>query len=284
MKNIFSFLLTLAVVNVHAQSVGINTSAPDSSAQLDVSSVTKGFLPPRMTYQQRNQIAAPAAGLTVWCTDCDTSGQMQVFNGSSWTNMIGSAAAKPIPPFLIICGQTWMKKNLDVSRYRNGDIIPEVEDAVQWQTLTTGAWCWYNNDSANYASVYGKLYNWYAVNDPRGLAPQGWHIPADSDFHNLANSCLGGNGGSLKAADTLYWNGPNTGATNNSGFRALGAGYRNFGGAFVNLKQIGIWWSSTEDLSAPGTARDMALSYSSASVLFGNSGKTLGFSVRCIKD
>jgi hypothetical protein len=66
--------------------------------------------------------------------------------------------------------QKWMSKNLTVSRYRNGDKIPQVKDAAKWDTLTTGAWCWINNDSAT-GAVYGKLYNWYAVNDPRGLAP-----------------------------------------------------------------------------------------------------------------
>ena len=71
--------------------------------------------------------------------------------------------------------QTWMKKNLDVSRYRNGDVIPEVADLSTWVNLTTGAWCYYENKSDN-GTTYGKLYNWYAVNDPRGLAPAGWHI------------------------------------------------------------------------------------------------------------
>lgn len=70
-----------------------------------------------------------------------------------------------------------MINNLDLRNYRNGDPIPQEADLTVWSNLTTGAWCWYNNDSATYAATYGKLYNWYAVNDPRGLAPVGWHIP-----------------------------------------------------------------------------------------------------------
>jgi uncharacterized protein (TIGR02145 family) len=79
----------------------------------------------------------------------------------------------------------WSSKNLDVARYRNGDIIPQVTNATQWAALTTGAWCWYNNDSATYAATYGRLYNWYAVNDVRGLAPQGYHIPSDAEWNKL---------------------------------------------------------------------------------------------------
>src|SRR5580765_7574137 len=81
--------------------------------------------------------------------------------------------------------QKWMSRNLDVTYYRNGDVIPHVTDPTKWQALTTGAWCWYNNDSAN-GAVYGKLYNWYAVNDPRGLVPAGWHIPSDAEWNTLS--------------------------------------------------------------------------------------------------
>ena len=96
-----------------------------------------------------------------------------------------------------------------------------------WATLTTGAYCYYNNDSATYAATYGKLYNWYAVNDPRGLAPAGWHVPSDAEWTELIN-CLGGEdvaGGKMKAVSAL-WYSPNTGATNSSGFTGLPGGYR----------------------------------------------------------
>src|SRR4030095_15485991 len=89
-----------------------------------------------------------------------------------------------------ICDQDWMVKNLDVTTYRNGDIIPEVTDPTVWAALTTGAWCYYENNSTN-GTTYGKLYNWYAVNDPRGLAPTGWHVPTDAEWTTLS-TCLGG--------------------------------------------------------------------------------------------
>ena len=80
--------------------------------------------------------------------------------------------------------QLWMNKNLDVSKYRNGEEIPHVHDALSWSTLTTGAWCYYANTSSN-GTTYGKLYNWYAVNDSRGLAPEGFHIAKDSELNFL---------------------------------------------------------------------------------------------------
>jgi hypothetical protein len=78
---------------------------------------------------------------------------------------------------VLIGNQEWTTKNLNVSKYRNGDIIPEVKDPKKWANLKTGAWCYYNNKPEN-GKIYGKLYNWYAVNDPRGLAPEGFHVPS----------------------------------------------------------------------------------------------------------
>ena len=91
---------------------------------------------------------------------------------------------------VVIGAQKWKSKNLDVAFYRNGDAIPQVTDDAEWAALTTGAWCYYNNDST-LGKTYGKLYNWYAVNDPRGLAPRGWHIPSDAEWTTLETT-LGG--------------------------------------------------------------------------------------------
>ena len=119
-----------------------------------------------------------------------------------------------------------MVKNLDVATYRNGDPIPHVTDAAAWAALTTGAYCYYDNDSATYAATYGKLYNWYAVNDPRGLAPAGWHVPSEAEWTELTN-CLGGEtvaGGKMKAVSDLW--GPNRGAQIAAASQALPGGYR----------------------------------------------------------
>ncbi len=142
--------------------------------------------------------------------------------------------------------QIWSTKNLSVARYRNGDPIPQVTNPTQWANLTTGAWCWYNNDSASYAATYGRLYNLYAVKDPRGLAPQGWHVPTESEWRTL-ETFLGGEdvaGGKMKS--TIGWVIPNTGATNSSGFSGLPGGRRAYDdGRFFGVGTIGIWWSSS---------------------------------------
>ena len=146
--------------------------------------------------------------------------------------------------------QSWMTKNLEVSRYRNGDRIPQVKGPAEWAALTTGAWCWNNNDSAT-GAIYGKLYNWYAVNDPRGLAPTGWHVPSDAEWDTLS-TYLGKNaGGKLKDTGTIeagtgLWYAPNTGATNKTGFTGLPGGLRNSNGTFFSIGNLAYWWSSSQ--------------------------------------
>lgn len=171
--------------------------------------------------------------------------------------------------------QVWMTKNLDVSTYRNGDPIPEVTDSSQWANLTTGAWCYYNNDPAN-GAVYGKLYNGYAVNDPRGLAPTGWHVASDSEW-TILSTFLGGEsvaGGKMKETGTTHWHAPNTGADNSSGFTALPGGYRNPNQTFLFLGYYGYWWAS---------ARSREIDYDRVEIFRSGGAKTGGFSVRCVK-
>lgn len=266
-----------------AASIAVGTSTPNSSAILEASSISKGFLPPRMTAVNRNTIVSPSAGLMVWCTDCGSNGELQVYNGTTWTNMVGAAAAAVIVPSFTICTQTWMQKNLDVATYRNGDIIPKVTDPAVWSTLTTGAYCYYNNDSATYAATYGKLYNWYAVNDVRGLAPSGYHIPTDAEWTTLS-TCLGGinvAGGGMKETGTSHWQTPNTGATNSSGFKALPGGFRNISGLFYYVGTFGFWWSATQLVP---NAYYRNLQNVSRTVLRNSYNKQGGFSVRCVKD
>jgi uncharacterized protein (TIGR02145 family) len=182
-----------------------------------------------------------------------------------------------------ICNQTWTKKNLNVSHYRNGDEIPQVTDPTQWSNLTTGAWCYYDNDALN-GPLYGKLYNWYAVNDPRGLAPQGWHIPTNIEWTTLS-TCLGGEaiaGGKMKEIGSSHWSAPNIGATNESGFMALPGGYRYNYGASYSIGFNSYWWSSTEFDSSNSWLR--TINYNNIYLSAGNHLKQFGFSVRCIKD
>ena len=179
--------------------------------------------------------------------------------------------------------QVWMKKNLDVDHYRNGDSIPQVKDSAQWVNLTTGAWCYYNN-SDSLGAIYGKLYNWYAVNDPRGLTPAGWHVPSDSEWTVLSNFYGGDSlsGGKLKESDTTHWYLPNNGATNESGFTALPGGYRYYGGFYFNVRNYGYWWSSTESYASNAWFR--YLSYGSANMFRVYDNKGSGFSVRLVRD
>ena len=176
--------------------------------------------------------------------------------------------------------QIWTLKNLDVATYKNGDPIPQVTDSAQWVNLTTGAWCYYKNDPAN-GLIYGKLYNWYAVNDPRGLAPQGWHIPSDNEWTVLIDF-LGGrliSGGKMKAIN--LWNSPNTGATNSSGFTGLPGGGRDF--IFLHLGNLGIWWSTTTGTNPiKAFGRDLQNFTQTTDRI--EYEKFLGLSVRCIKD
>jgi uncharacterized protein (TIGR02145 family) len=182
--------------------------------------------------------------------------------------------------------QVWMKKNLDVTHYRNGDRIPKVEDPTKWAGLHKGAWCWYNNDSA-IGAVYGRLYNWYAVNDPRGLAPTGWHIPSIGEWDTLS-TYLGDNaGGQLKDTGTIeagtgLWYAPNFHATNKTRFTALPAGYRYDSGRFGGIGYFAEWWTSVP--AGNHFAMGEVTSSISGDLYSGFSDRHIGRSVRCIKD
>jgi uncharacterized protein (TIGR02145 family) len=194
-----------------------------------------------------------------------------------------------------ICDQVWMVKNLDVDTYRDGTTIPQAATEAEWiaaGTAGTGAWCYYENSTAN-GTVYGKLYNCYAVNDPRGLAPTGWHIPTTLEWVTLAD-CLGGDifgndvaGGKLKSVGTIeaatgLWYAPNTDATNSSGFTGFPGGLRIASGTFYSIGQVGLWWGS--DLQSTSLGFLFGLSSYHADIFHISDSKQLGTSVRCLRD
>ncbi len=172
--------------------------------------------------------------------------------------------------------QIWMVKNLNVSTYRNGDSIPQVQDATEWAKLKTGACCYYGNNPEN-GSTYGKLYNWFAVNDPRGLAPAGYHIPGDAEWTTLTDY-LGANAGT-KMKSTSHWIEGN--GTNTSGFSGLPGGAICGYGTFARLGGFGRWWSST---SKGNSSMLRMLHYFSGSVGRYDYDLRCGFSIRCLKD
>jgi uncharacterized protein (TIGR02145 family) len=197
--------------------------------------------------------------------------------------------------------QVWMGYNLDVDHYADNTVIPEVTDPTAWNSLTTGAWCYYNNDPA-IGALYGRIYNGYAVSDGRGLAPEGYHIPTEAEwktlFMNLGmsqteadgygyppNAYYGTDeGGMLKEQGTSLWNGSNVGATNSSGFTALPGGYRNINGVFEGIRGAAGWWSATEFTPDPTRLwMRMVVNYY-ANTYHNNLVKHDGFSVRCIKN
>ena len=384
------FLAVVFSTNAFSQNIGIGMnadgSAPASSAVLDVSSTTKGFLPPRMTYAQKMAIASPIAGLMVYCTNCGTLGELQVFNGTVWTNVIGNVASAakpdaptigtatagsakatvaftapasnggftitsytatsspggitgtlsqagtgtitvtgltngtaytftvtattvsgtgpasaasnsvtPTAPVLITDGsgntyeiltvgtQTWMAKNLYITKYSDGTDIPTVTDNASWSRLTSAAYCDYSNDPLN-TPTYGRLYNWKAVKTGK-LCPTGWHVPSDAEWTTLTTYLGGetGAGGKLKETGTAHWTTPNTGATDEKGFIALPGGYRANSGAFSYIGICGQWWSSTEYMSnAYAYYRFMRYDNNVARKTYDYEGDAM--SVRCLKD
>jgi uncharacterized protein (TIGR02145 family) len=179
--------------------------------------------------------------------------------------------------------QVWMQKNLNVSRYRNGDIIPQVTNENQWDNLTTGAWRYYSNSTSN-GIIYGKLYNWYAINDPRGIAPLGWHVPTVAEFNTFIN-CLGGSsvaGGAMKETGTSHWLSPNDGATNSSGFTGLPGGGRWTLEPDTQINRVGHWWTLSPYDGY--NAYILRLDYWQFEARITPCGNKAGSSVRCVKD
>ena len=193
-----------------------------------------------------------------------------------------------------IGAQWWMAENLKVTHYSNGDPILNIIDPEEWKTISIGAYCVQNNDTAN-IPIYGYLYNWYNIIDSRGVAPVGWHVPSDTEWKQLeiylgmnpdeadSTGWRGSNeGGKLKDTGTIYWISPNTGATNETGFSGLPGGSRNWLGEFSGIGGGARFWSSTERLSSDAWYRDLA--YLRSEIGRSWYDQKSGLSIRCVKD
>jgi uncharacterized protein (TIGR02145 family) len=250
-----------------------STVVPDGTTSIEVRSV--------------NELCSNFILLTVDATTSTTTSTTSTSTSTTTTTTTSL-------PSILICEQEWTLYNLDVTTYRDGTAITDATGYTnaQWAGLTEGAWCWYANLSAN-GLVYGKLYNWHAVNDPRGLAPIGYHIPTDAEWTILTDTCLGGlevAGGKMKEPGTTHWTSPNNVLTPYSGFTGLPGGYRygntsdfpNLNGTFDSINDSGVFWSSTEHFTGNAVYRGLSYFSNSASTFYYP--KTYGFSVRLIKD
>lgn len=187
-------------------------------------------------------------------------------------------------PVVTIGSQCWMAENLKTSKFRDGSSIPEVTDSEQWKNQLTPAFSWYNNDNGNDAT-YGKLYNWFAVEDGRGICPEGWHVPSDAEYAILTDYLGAADdvaGGRLKEEGTTHWDAPNELASNSSGFTGLPGGMRFQEGQFDHMGKNGLFWSSRSESTS--LAFYLTLTYNSAASYRTHIYKRSGFSCRCVKD
>jgi uncharacterized protein (TIGR02145 family) len=183
--------------------------------------------------------------------------------------------------------QVWAVKNLNTDHFRNGDIIPEAKTKEEWISsakLGKPAWCFNVNMVAN-NTQYGKLYNWYAVNDPRGLAPAGWHVPSKDEVDVLMTSLGGAELASGKMKTSGFW-ANNGGGNNSSGFSAMPGGIRNESGDFTKYNSTGYFWTTTRDNTGGGNTYAHHFLLQTTGGLMNNNIAAwgYGFSVRCVKD
>jgi uncharacterized protein (TIGR02145 family) len=191
----------------------------------------------------------------------------------------------------------WSTINFSGTTFTNGDLIPQALNATDWENASiaeTPVWAYYNYDSAN-GPIYGKLYNWYVVDDPRGISPAGYHVPTETEWDDLI-TCLGGESvaaGKVKTTGTLeagtgLWSAPNTGATNNATgcnecpLSVLPGGFINTTGISSGVNDNGFIWTSS--LSGGGDPLGIEIYYDDATIYLGGTSKGYGYSIRLKKD
>jgi uncharacterized protein (TIGR02145 family) len=204
--------------------------------------------------------------------------------GISYSNQIECTTLNNVDSIysdITIGNQIWTSRNLDISNYRNGDPIRHAYNSQEWmdaENKKEGAWCYYKHDGKN-GEKYGKLYNWYAVNDQRGLAPEGYHIPNGEEW-TILSDFLGENAGKKMKSKNGWSNNGN--GDNSSGFNGLSGGYCNNDGIFFNITELGNWWSSSESIAYD--AWNLYLEFSNSEVYRNFDNENYGLSVRCLKN
>jgi len=245
--------------------------------------------------------ATPDPGTIRW-TGTDFEG----WNGTCWLSLTNGQACPPPPTdgdgniyqTVSICNQEWLLTDLATTTCNDGTPIPLVTDDAEWEALTTGAYCWYDNDQATQlANGYGALYNKFII-DECNICPVGWHVPTDAEWIELTECLVGapidpnqtgatneGVGGMLKETGFVHWITPNEDASNSSGFTALPGGARDdteIFGTFLELGEAGGWWCSDDDDLGRGWER--GISYQNSYIYRYPRRKGYGFAVRCLKD
>jgi uncharacterized protein (TIGR02145 family) len=266
--------------------VGIGTTTPNASSALEVSSTTSGFLPPRMTYVQRNAISTPMAGLMVYCTNCGVNGEPQFYNGVSWLNMAGGAGSIPIPTVVVNTSAsttlTFMAHNLGADNSLNQDTpVQGIHgNYYQWgiSTIVAGASTssgaisgWNANAAANGAWADGSK----TANDP---CPTGYRVPTNAQWNLVYSYNAQTTTGSFTSSETNFASASHFDAGVNK-LTLPAAGYRNdSNGALINRGSNGYYWSSTEN----GSSNANILYFSSINASPSANNRRHGFSVRCV--
>jgi uncharacterized protein (TIGR02145 family) len=288
-----------SVMTLSATEITNTAATLNGTANANNGSTTVSFeYGPTTSYGQIIQVQAPLSGSDL--TNCNSS-ITGLMSGITYhyrikaVNSMGSTNGEDLQFITTIQDpdgniyttttigtQTWLKENLKTTKLSDGTPITNTTLSDDWKILTTPAYCWYNNDPT-YKSVYGALFNWYAVNTNK-LCPDGWHVPSDAEWTILTNF-LGGEsvaGGKLKETGTTHWYDPNYGATNESGFMALpGAARANYG-VFDNIGPAGNWWSSSENGAYGPWYRAI---YANSTVVNSlNANPKEGLSIRCVRN
>ncbi len=227
---------------------------------------------------------SPAAGTMRW-----TGLDFEVYNGARWVSLTDGQTASVTDvdgntyPTVKIGEQYWFVENLRTSEYKDGSSINLVLDGTTWANQTSGAYCWYQNNN-NYDYPQGKLYNWYAVADSRGLCPDGWRVPSLADWNMLLNT-LGGlqvAGGKMKQQGTENWSSTDENVTNESGFTAIAAGSRLTSGIFSgSFGYLAGFWIADNYSSAE--AQIISLGALSNGVSIVALPKDYGYAIRCVR-
>ncbi len=192
-------------------------------------------------------------------------------------------------PAVRIGDQTWMAENLKTTKFSNGIAISPVTDNLQWTSLTGPGYCWQGNNEDPNKNLYGGLYNWFAVSSANKLCPTGWHVPTDTEWSTFRTFLASYASHKLRATCTALWTGLNSSATNETGFTAIPGGWRSSAlnnGVFAGLGEASDWWSSSEYPSNTAYGYDYYIDNSPSFTGMSREydSKTVGFSVRCLKD